>query len=135
MVPLVLLQLLLRGLPVVVSVTVPPSNEPKVVPPGSARVMEAPGYARAPVEDVVKPKGASLPDDCGDALRYAVAGALLDAEDKPKEQKRREEIDRIKDPMTKMIRGFKHYNEDQAAQRQSSGKEKIIPSWQRNFRK
>ena len=87
------------------------------------------------IEDVVKPKGTSLVDDCGDSLRYAVAGALLDPEDKPKEQVRREEIERIKDPMTKFIRGFKFHNEDQAAQRKSSGGEKIVPSWQRHFRK
>jgi hypothetical protein len=86
------------------------------------------------IEDVIKPKGANLVDDCGDAMRYAVAGALLDAEEKPKEQKRREEIQSIKDPMTKFIKGFKHYNEDQAAQRNTSGGEKIQPSWMRRIK-
>lgn len=86
------------------------------------------------IEDVVKPKGTSLTDDCGDSMRYAVAGALLDPADKPKEQRRKEEIDAIKDPMTKFIRGYRHYNEDQAEGRQQGGG-KIIPSWQNRYRK
>lgn len=86
------------------------------------------------IEDVVKPKGTSLIDDCGDALRYACAGALLDPADKPKEQRRREEIEALKDPMTKFIRGFKHYNEDQAAERNAQGGGKIQPSWMRRVK-
>jgi hypothetical protein len=86
------------------------------------------------LEDVVKPKGASLPDDCGDSMRYAVAGALLDPSDKPKEQRRREEIEAIKDPMTKFVRAYKHWNEDNAALRNSQGGDKIQPSWMRRVK-
>jgi hypothetical protein len=86
------------------------------------------------IEDVVKPKGTSLVDDCGDSMRYAVAGALLDPNDKPKEQKRREEIEAIKDPMTKFVRSYKHYNEDNAAARNSQGGGKIQPSWMRRVK-
>jgi hypothetical protein len=86
------------------------------------------------IEDVVKPKGTSLIDDCGDALRYACAGALLDPNDKPKEQRRREEIEAIKDPMTKFVRSYKHYNEDNAAERNAGRGSRIIPSWQQRIK-
>jgi hypothetical protein len=85
------------------------------------------------MEDVIKPKGASLIDDCGDSLRYAVAGVLLDAADKPKEQLLREKLAGIKDPFTRHIAAFKDWNEQQAAERKGHGGSKIVPSWQRRI--
>jgi len=85
------------------------------------------------LEDVVKPKGVSLTDDCGDSLRYAVAGVLLDPADKPKEQLLREKLAGIKDPFTKHVVAYKDWNEQQAAARKSQGGGKIVPSWQRRI--
>jgi hypothetical protein len=61
------------------------------------------------LEDVVKPPGKSLVDDLGDALRYAVAGVLLDAEDAPPEVKLREKLAGIKDPMAKHVAAYKDW--------------------------
>jgi Phage terminase large subunit len=61
------------------------------------------------LEDVVKPDGKSLVDDLGDALRYAVAGVLLDAEDKPDDVKLREKLAGIKDPMARHVAAYKDY--------------------------
>ncbi len=85
------------------------------------------------LEDVVKPKGVSLTDDCGDSLRYAVAGVLLDPADKPKEQLLREKLAGIKDPFTKHVMAYKDWNEQQAAARKAQGGAKIVPSWQRRI--
>jgi hypothetical protein len=81
-------------------------------------------------EDVVKPKEPSLPDDCGDSMRYAVAGSLLAEGDKPEELKLREKLAGISDPMRRHMVAYKDYNEKMAAQRKPPG-EKIVPSWQR----
>jgi hypothetical protein len=80
------------------------------------------------MEDVVKPKEASLADDCGDSMRYAVAGVLLDPADKPREQQLREKLAGITDPMRRHIVAYKDYNE-QLAKSKKSGSGKIIPSW------
>jgi len=85
------------------------------------------------LEDVVKPKGVSLVDDCGDSLRYAVAGVLLDAADKPKEQLLREKLAGIKDPFTRHVVAYREWNEEQAAERKGRGGGKIVPSWQRRL--
>ncbi len=82
------------------------------------------------MEDVIKPKGASLIDDCGDSMRYAVAGVLLDAADKPKEQLLREKLAGIKDPMARHVAMYREWNEEQAAARKGHGGGKIVPSWQ-----
>ena len=80
------------------------------------------------MEDVVKPKEASLSDDIGDGLRYACAGVLLDPADKPREQALREKLAGITDPMRRHVVAYKEWNEHQAKQNKpSSGK--IIPSW------
>ncbi len=85
------------------------------------------------MEDVIKPKGASLIDDCGDSMRYAVAGVLLDAADKPKEQLLREKLAGIKDPMARHVAMYREWNEEQAAARKGHGGGKIVPSWQRRL--
>lgn len=85
------------------------------------------------LEDVVKPKGASLVDDCGDSMRYAVAGALLDAADKPKEELLREKLSGIKDDFTRSVVGYREYNLEQARLKKSHGGNKVIPSWQRRI--
>ena len=87
------------------------------------------------LEDVVKPKGISLEDDLGDALRYAVAGVLLDPEDKPAQQVKREKLDAIKDPLARQIVGYKEYlKEQKEAQGLSGPPGPIIPSWYRRVK-
>ena len=61
------------------------------------------------LEDVIKPKGKSLVDDLGDGLRYAVAGVLLDPEDKPKDVLLREKIAGITEPVAQFAEIFKNY--------------------------
>jgi len=80
------------------------------------------------LEDVVKPKGVSLTDDCGDSMRYAVAGVLLDATDKPKEVLLREKLAGIKDDFTRSVVAYKEWNIEQAAGRRGP-KQVIQPSW------
>lgn len=80
------------------------------------------------MEDVVKPKGLSLNDDCGDAARYAIAGALLDPDDKPREQQRQEELAAIEDPMARAVHAYTQYNKDKAAERRPA-KQIIVPTW------
>lgn len=81
------------------------------------------------MEDVVKPKGLSLNDDCGDGSRYAVAGMLLDPDEKPKKQQREEEILAIKDPIARAVAAYTQYNKDRADERRGAEKEIIVPSW------
>jgi hypothetical protein len=85
------------------------------------------------MEDVVKPKGVSLIDDVGDSCLYAVAGVLLDAADKPKEQLLREKLAGIKDPMARHVAMYREWNEEQAAERKGHRGSKIVPSWQRRL--
>jgi hypothetical protein len=80
------------------------------------------------IEDVIKPKGLSLNDDIGDACRYAIAGTLLSEGDKPEEEKFREKLAAIKDPMRRHIEQFKEYNLRNARERRPQ-KEIIVPSW------
>lgn len=83
-------------------------------------------------EDVVKAKGVSLIDDCGDSMRYAVAGFLLEAGEKSREQKLRDKLAGIKDPMQRHIIQFRDWNERNAEDRRASlPAGKIIPSWMR----
>lgn len=86
-------------------------------------------------EDVKKPKGVSLADDCIDSVRYAVAGVLLDPADKPKEQRLRDKLAGIKDPFTRQIVAYKEYNQEKAEQeRPKRGGGGIVPSWQRRVK-
>ena len=78
------------------------------------------------LEDVVKPPGKSLVDDLGDALRYAVAGVLLDAGDKPEDVKLREKLAGIKDPMAKHMVAYKEWA---AANRPKPNVGPSVPSW------
>lgn len=80
------------------------------------------------LEDVVKPKGVSLDDDCGDAMRYAVAGVLLDPAEKPKEVLLREKLAGIKDEFTRSVVAYKEWN-IQNAQHRPPKKQIIQPSW------
>lgn len=82
------------------------------------------------MDDVVKPKGLSLNDDCGDASRYAIAGALIDPDEKPARQKREEEIAAIKDPMARAVAQYTQWNKDRAAERKPQ-KEVVVPTWMR----
>jgi len=85
------------------------------------------------MEDVVKPKGLSLNDDCGDAARYAIAGLLIEPDQKPANQKRQEEIAAIQDPMARAVAAYTQYNKDREAERRPQ-KEIIVPSWTRKIR-
>lgn len=79
------------------------------------------------LEDVVKPDGKSLVDDLGDAMRYAVAGVLLEAEDKPKEVKLREKLAGIKDPMARHVEAYREYVKENRPKPPTVGPS--IPSW------
>lgn len=81
------------------------------------------------MEDVIKPPGVSLVDDCGDSMRYAVAGVLLDAADKPREQLLREKLAGIKDPFTRQVVAYKDWNQQNAEAKKSHGGNKVVPSW------
>jgi hypothetical protein len=65
--------------------------------------------------------------------RYAIAGALLDPADKPKEELLREKLAGIKDDFTKRVIGYKEFNLEQAKLKKSHGGGKIVPSWQRRI--
>jgi phage terminase large subunit len=80
------------------------------------------------MEDVVKPKGLSLEDDCNDACRYGVAGVLLDEGEKPREIIIRDKLAGIEDPMRRHVEAYKEYNKYQAEQRRGL-KQVIVPSW------
>lgn len=81
------------------------------------------------IEDVEKPAGVSLYDDLGDALRYAIAGTLLDAEDDPKEVKFEKELAKIHDPMARFARQYQEHNRQKQASRPNVKPGNIIPSW------
>ena len=53
------------------------------------------------IEDVEKPKGVSLEDDIADALRYAVAGWLMDPDEKPRDMQMQEEVAGLPDALTR----------------------------------
>jgi phage terminase large subunit len=82
------------------------------------------------LEDVLKPKGVSLADDMGDAARYAIAGALLDPDDVPKEEQFRKRLEKIKDPLARFTEQYKEYNRQNAAMK-SGARQKSAPSWMR----
>jgi hypothetical protein len=86
------------------------------------------------MEDVVKPKGLSLNDDCGDAARYAIAGALVDPDDKPESVKKEERLRAIEDPMARAVAAYTEFNKEAAADRRG-GKEVIVPSWMQKHRR
>jgi len=94
-----------------------------------------PMLVRDPIhlEDVQKPKGVSLNDDLGDALRYAVAGALLDPEDKPEHIKKREKYAAITDPMRRAAVMYKDYNLERAKERRPQ-KPITVPTWYRRVK-
>ena len=67
--------------------------------------------------------------------RYAVAGVLLDPEDKPAQQVKREKLDAIKDPLARQIVGYKEYlKEQKEAQGMTGPPGIIIPTWQRRVK-
>lgn len=82
------------------------------------------------IEDVIKAPGVSLTDDLGDALRYAVAGALLDGEAMPAEEKERRRLAGITDQFTRYVEMYKAYNIKNASERRSGEKPKTKYSWQ-----
>lgn len=84
------------------------------------------------IEDVVKPKGMSLSDDMGDTARYGIAGALLDASDKPEDVKIRERLAAIKDPMARFMQGYKIHKEQE--RRQNVVKPPSVPTWAHRVR-
>jgi phage terminase large subunit len=85
------------------------------------------------LEDVEKPKGVSLSDDLGDGFRYAVAGVLLDPEDKPDHIKKREKYAAIKDPMARSVAMYTDWNKEQAKQRKPE-RPINVPSWYRKVK-
>lgn len=80
------------------------------------------------MEDVVKPKGLSLNDDCGDGARYTIAGALLDPDEKSEEEKKQDRIQAIQDPMARSVAAYTQWNKDRAAERRPA-KQQIVPTW------
>lgn len=80
------------------------------------------------IEDVLKPKGVSQVDDALDGSRYAIAGALLDADEKPEEEKFREELAKTTNPMMRHIKQFRKWKE-QEKEGQPHKKAIILPSW------
>jgi phage terminase large subunit len=84
------------------------------------------------LEDVLKPPGISLADDIGDALRMAVAGTLLDEEDKPPEVKFREKLAGIPDPLARHMEAMKNYFAEKRKAEQSGMK--YIPTWQKGLK-
>jgi hypothetical protein len=84
------------------------------------------------LEDVVKPKGLSINDDIGDGARYAIAGTLLDPDEKPEEQKFQERMAKIKDPLRRHVEQFREWNERQAKERRP-GKQVTIPTWRKRL--
>ena len=78
------------------------------------------------LEDVIKPKGKSLVDDLGDGLRYAVAGVLLDPEDKPKDVLLRERLAGIKEPVAQFAEVYKEYIKEN---RPKPAVGPSVPSW------
>lgn len=85
------------------------------------------------LEDVIKPKGISMTDDVIDGSRYAIAGALLDENDKPESVKMQERLAAIKDPMARFMAGYKVYNEQQKKERQGV-KPLSLPTWAAKLR-
>jgi Phage terminase large subunit len=85
------------------------------------------------MEDVIKPKGLSLEDDCADAMRYAVAGVLLDEGQKPKDMLLREKLAGIKEPIARAAAMYKNYNQEQAMERRPP-RERIVPTWQKRLK-
>jgi hypothetical protein len=85
------------------------------------------------MEDVVKPVGLSLNDDCGDAARYAVAGMLLDPDEMPAADRERERLAKIEDPMARAVAAYTAYNKKNAQDRRGT-KEVIVPTWVKKHR-
>jgi hypothetical protein len=86
------------------------------------------------IEDVEKPKGVSLFDDCGDGVRYAISGMLLDAEDKPREVQYEEELAKITDPMARFEKQYREFNR-QKKEAEAPRKQIVIPSWRARLQK
>jgi hypothetical protein len=84
------------------------------------------------MEDVVKPKGLSFPDDVGDAARYTVAGALLDPDEMPEEEKERLRLLKIEDPMARAVAAYTAYNKRNAEQKRGN-REVIVPTWRKKY--
>ena len=85
------------------------------------------------LEDVVKPKGVSLIDDLGDGWRMCISGVLLDPEDKPAEQVKREKLQAIKDPLARQIQGYREYLKEQKESRPGPPGI-VVPSWYRRIK-
>ena len=81
------------------------------------------------LEDVIKPKGASLPDDLGDACRYAVAGVLLEQGEKPRDVLLREKLAGIKDPVAKFAAGYKEWIKTNRPNPWRGPNGPSVPSW------
>jgi phage terminase large subunit len=92
-----------------------------------------PSLSRNPknLEDILKPPGVSLPDDIGDAWRYAIAGTLLDEEDKPPEVRLREKLASIEEPMARHAEAFKHYLKEKKKSEQDGLK--YVPTWMKKI--
>jgi hypothetical protein len=80
------------------------------------------------IEDVEKPNTVSIYDDCGDACRYGIAGALLAEEPKPREVEYEERLAATTDPMRRFEMQYREYNR-QLKEAQAPRKQVILPSW------
>jgi hypothetical protein len=84
-------------------------------------------------EDVVKPKGSVLSDDCGDSMRYAIGGHLVDPNEKSEREKAQERIAKIEDPLRKHVEMYKGWVKEQHASDRPQTP-KFEPSWMRRVR-
>lgn len=85
------------------------------------------------IEDVEKPKSVSLYDDVGDALRYGIAGTLLEDGEKPREQKFQEDLAKVSDPMRRFEMQYREYNR-QKKEAEAPPRQIIVPSWMRRIK-
>lgn len=83
------------------------------------------------LEDVLKPKGKNLFDDCGDSCRYGMTGMLDDAGEPPEEVKLERELASIKDPFQRHMKGFRRWAENQKDSRPVQ--QKSEPTWKKQL--
>lgn len=63
------------------------------------------------IEDVIKPAGVNLFDDIGDACRYGIAGALIQENEEPEEDKLHKKLESIQDPVARQAALYRAWAE------------------------
>ena len=81
------------------------------------------------LEDVLKPKGKNLADDCGDSCRYGMTGTLDDADEPPDEVKLQQDLAKIADPFQRHMAAFKRWANHQKATK--TFQQKSEPTWKK----